>query len=243
MLILKFDSLSNTNSMLMDLSKKNAKSWTAVWTGNQIHGRGYAGNQWNSEPNQNIALSFLLRLELSYEELIYFNQWVCYEVFRYVSRFSSDVYVKWPNDVILGDKKICGILIETYKEKDCLNCIVGVGLNVNQKDFEGLPNASSMAVELNKEFILDEVVTDLLSGFQNSFHLIEAQRWDVIFNNYNSKLYGREQLNLFKKGDSIFEGTIKGVNKEGSLLVENKESQLLESYKNKEIEFIYSSYQ
>ncbi|MDD3771274.1 MAG: biotin--[acetyl-CoA-carboxylase] ligase [Weeksellaceae bacterium] len=239
MLILKFDTLPNTNSILLELSKKNAKSWTAVWTANQTKGRGYTGNQWVSEPEKNIALSFLIRSGLQYEELVFFNQWVCHGVCQYISRFSENVYVKWPNDVILNDKKICGILIETYKEKDSLNCIIGVGLNVNQKDFSLYPNASSLINELQKEFNLEKVVSDLLSDLKQSFSQIENKNWEEIFTQYNEKLYGRGEVSQFKKGKEIFEGIIKGVDEEGRLLVEKKENQSLYSFKNKEVEFIY----
>ncbi|MFV0505017.1 MAG: biotin--[acetyl-CoA-carboxylase] ligase, partial [Lachnospirales bacterium] len=99
--IYKYDSLSSTNSELMELSKKNAKSWTVVWTSHQTQGKGYSGNHWESEKDKNLAVSILIKSKIDYFELIYLNQWVCNVLYRYLHQFSDDVSVKWPNDIIL----------------------------------------------------------------------------------------------------------------------------------------------
>ena len=85
--IYHFESVPSTNLKLMELSKKNAKSWTAISTFNQTAGKGYSGNQWISESGKNLALSVLIVNELSYSDLIYFNQWLCNSVAEYLKAF------------------------------------------------------------------------------------------------------------------------------------------------------------
>lgn len=236
--IIKYESVSSTNSVLLDMSKKNAKSWTVIWTTNQTQGRGYSGNEWNAEPNKNLAVSILISCDLSYSELIYFNQWICNVLFEVLTVYSPEVYIKWPNDLIINNKKVGGVLIETHKSKNELNIITGIGLNVNQFDFNDLPKASSLFNETQIIFSLDEILAELLTKLQNSYNLIQEKQWDHISNIYNSHLFKRNLMSSFKKEGEIFYGKIKEVNTFGQLLVELKNGEI-KPFNHKELELIY----
>lgn len=233
-----YDSLSSTNTVLMEMSKKSAKSWTVVWTDHQTHGKGYAGNSWTSEKGKNLAVSVLICNDLSYNELIYFNQWVCNCIKEFLSEFSDEVYVKWPNDIIIKDKKVCGILIETHKTDNQLNIIVGVGLNVNQSNFENLPKAGSLATQTNQIYKIKEILSGLLTKLESSYHLIENKEWNLILDAYNSNLFRKDKISVFKIGNEIFNGIIQSVDESGLLHVK-LENDEIKSFKNKEIELIY----
>ncbi len=237
--IFRYQTLSSTNSELLDLSKKNAKSWTVVWTSHQTSGKGYAGNVWQSEKDENLAVSVLVCTKLEYAELVYFNQWVCNVLVGFLRGFSADVAVKWPNDIIMKNKKICGVLIETHKAGNELNIIVGIGLNVNQTNFQSLPKAGSLATQLDQKFDLEEILSGLLTNLENSYSQIDNKEWEIILAEYNLNLFRKNQLSTFIENNQAFDGVILNVDKQGLLWINKLDSEEIKSYQHKEIELIY----
>lgn len=233
-----FESVPSTNTTLLDLSKKGAKSWTVCWTSDQTGGRGYAGNKWRIDKNQNLAVSILIKNELSRSELIYFNQWACNVVHQYLSQLSDRVFIKWPNDIIVFNKKVCGILIETHKADNQLNIITGIGLNINQKDYAGLPKAGSLFTQTGSEYDIQEILSGLLTELEESYHLIENKEWNLIANHYNNHLFRKDEVSSFKSKDKVFNGIIRSVDDFGRLIVE-LEDGALKAYQHKEIELLY----
>ena len=236
--ILKYKSVSSTNTILLDLSKKNAKSWTVVWTSEQTDGRGYTGNRWVSEPGKNIAVSVLIKCELKYAELIYFNKWVCNVLYEVLTGYSDEVFVKWPNDIILKNKKVGGVLIETHKASSELNIVTGIGLNVNQINFKSFPNASSLAIQTERKYNLEEILADLLTKMEKTYDLIETKKWNQISEAYNTHLFRRNKVSLFKKEGTVFEGEILEVNEFGQLKVLLNDATV-KVFNHKEIELVY----
>lgn len=234
----KFESIPSTNSALVEFSKKNAKSWTVFWTPNQTKGRGYNGNQWLINPNENLAVSILIKSELTYQDLIFFNQWVSNVVHEMISQYSPDVFVKWPNDIILKDKKICGILIETHKSGNELNIIVGLGININQTQFGNISKAGSLTSLLHQKFEIEEILSALLTKMKDSFHLIQNKNWSIIHSQYNKNLYRKGMIAKFKLKEEEWEGIIQGVDENG-LLILQFENQNIQKFQHKEIELIY----
>lgn len=236
--ILHYDSLSSTNAVLLEMSKKSAKSWTVVWTADQTQGKGYAGNQWNSEKNKNLAVSLLIVSDLNYNSLIYFNQWVCNCVCEFLNKYSDEVYVKWPNDIIIKNKKVCGILIETHKSDNQLNIIIGIGLNINQTNFENLPKAGSLSTQTEQNYVIEEILSGLLTKLENEYGQIENQNWKSIIANYNSKLFRKGKISVFKKENELLNGIIQKVDELGLLKVKLENNEI-KSFKHKEIELMY----
>lgn len=233
-----FETLPSTNTALLEMSKKGAKSWTAVWTKNQTRGRGYTGNRWETEKDKNIALSILITNDLNYQELIYFNQWVCNSICSFLSKQHKETYVKWPNDIIIKNKKVGGILIETHKFDNQLNIITGIGINVNQTEFPGLSKAGSLATANNQFYDIDEILSGILTKLEDSYFQIQNKEWNSILENYNSKLFLKDQPSLFKVENQFFQGTIQQVDEWGLLHVK-VEDGIVKSFKNKEIQMIY----
>lgn len=234
----KFDTIPSTNSALMDFSKKNAKSWTVFWTSNQTNGRGYSGNHWESNKDQNLAVSVLIKTELTYQELIYFNQWISNVVRKVISSYVPSAFVKWPNDIIAETKKVSGILVETYKHENQMNIVVGVGVNVNQTHFGELSKAGSLASITGQNYILEEILSDFLTEMQDSFVQIELKQWEYIQNTYLTHLFRKDVPSEFLKNQEIFSGIIRGVDSSGLLLVELSNGEL-KTFQHKEVELIY----
>lgn len=231
-------SVPSTNSALLEMSKKSAKSWVVCWTDNQTQGRGYAGNKWNSNKGDNLAVSFLIKSKLSHPEMIYFNQWLCNVVCHFLSEFSNEVFVKWPNDIIIGNKKVCGILIETYKSDNQLNIISGMGLNINQNEFPELPKAGSLFTQNGEKYNIEEILSGLLTNLENSYPQIENEEWEKISLSYNQNLFRKNLLSKFIQNKNEFEGFIRGVNDNGQLIIENTNGET-ECFQHKEIELVY----
>ncbi|MET3732105.1 biotin--[acetyl-CoA-carboxylase] ligase [Moheibacter stercoris] len=234
----KFDTIPSTNSALMDFSKKNAKSWTVFWTSNQTNGRGYSGNHWESNQDQNLAVSVLIKTELTYQELIYFNQWISNVVRKVISSYVPSAFVKWPNDIIAETKKVSGILVETYKHENQMNIVVGVGINVNQTHFGELSKAGSLASITGKNYDIEEILSDFLTEMQASFVQIEQKQWEYIQNTYLTHLFRKDVPSEFLKNQEIFSGIIRGVDSSGLLLVELSNREL-KTFQHKEVELIY----
>jgi BirA family transcriptional regulator, biotin operon repressor / biotin---[acetyl-CoA-carboxylase] ligase len=237
MYLISFDSLPSTNDFLMEMSKKDANSWTVIHAKNQTKGKGYAGNEWKVVEGENLTFSFLLKTNYTFQELIYFNQWVSNVICSFLKQFHSKSNVKWPNDIILNDKKICGILIENHRSEGIMNSIIGIGINVNQTDFNHLPKATSLKVVTDTSYDIEAVLTDLMLYFEKMFPILERKEFDLIHKAYLNHLFRKDEISQFKLNDEIIDGIIRDVNEAGNLMIEI-DGQIRE-FKHKEIELLF----
>lgn len=169
MFIIK-DTLPSTSSYLAGIAA-DAPHGTVVMAREQTAGRGQRGNSWEAEPGCNITLSLLLRPEgLHPARQFVISQAVSLAIADLVSHFvAAPVSIKWPNDIYVDDRKICGILIEnTITGTSIDRTIVGIGLNVNQTEFRSdAPNPVSMRqlmpkMEFDVESLARAMVSDIL---------------------------------------------------------------------------------
>lgn len=220
MKIISFENLPNTNDYLSDLSKKDAKSWTVIHAFNQTSGRGYAGNEWKIVPNENLTFSLLIKSNLDYMELIYLNQWIANSIYKSLSTYSEGFEIKWPNDIILNSKKVCGILIENSKQQQIMNSIIGIGLNLNQTDFNHLPKASSLANETARTYDIMTILNEIVDTFMQEYHLIEDRKFNEISDFYNQHLFRKDVISEFIEKQEHKKGIIREATNKGSLIVE-----------------------
>ncbi len=158
------DSCQSTNTLLTSLP--DAPHGYVIVTKAQTAGRGQRGNSWEAEPGQNLTFSMLLRPQrISARRQFELSMLVSLAIVNVLDRYVENVAIKWPNDIYVGDKKICGILIEnTLSDSLLARSIVGVGLNVNQKRFlSDAPNPVSLAQLTNTEYNLTELMQQLAS--------------------------------------------------------------------------------
>ncbi|MDE5927427.1 MAG: biotin--[acetyl-CoA-carboxylase] ligase, partial [Duncaniella sp.] len=166
MFIIK-DTLPSTSSYLAGIAA-DAPHGTVVMAREQTAGRGQRGNSWEAEPGCNITLSLLLRPEgLHPARQFVISQAVSLAIADLVSHFvAAPVSIKWPNDIYVDDRKICGILIEnTITGTSIDRTIVGIGLNVNQTEFRSdAPNPVSMRQLMPKiEFAVASLARAMVS--------------------------------------------------------------------------------
>lgn len=237
MYLISFDSLPNTNEFLVELSKKDANSWTVIHAKNQTKGKGYAGNEWKVVAGENLTFSFLLKTDYSFQELIYFNEWISNVICLFLKQFYPKSNVKWPNDIILNDKKVCGILIENHRSNGVMNSVIGIGLNVNQTDFNHFPKATSIKRVTDKEYDIEEILADLMHSFEAEYSDLEQKNFEKIHQTYLDNLFRKDEISKFKLDGIEVDGVIRDVNEAGNLLIEIKDD--LREFKHKEIELLF----
>jgi BirA family biotin operon repressor/biotin-[acetyl-CoA-carboxylase] ligase len=173
---------TSTNTLAAELSQAGeAAEGTVVITHHQTAGRGQRGNTWQSGKGLNLTLSIVLQPTfLSAIRQFQLNKAVALAVRDVVSKYTDEaVCVKWPNDIMIGDKKVCGILIENQLTGDKLGrSIVGIGLNVNQSDFES-PLASSVSLHSGKSIDLPQMFEELLQSLEWRYLQVRSQESGV----------------------------------------------------------------
>tara|TARA_B110000211_G_C13865040_1_gene458272 strand:- start:7 stop:558 length:552 start_codon:yes stop_codon:yes gene_type:complete len=136
-----------------------------------------------------------------------------------------NVYVKWPNDIMSGDKKVCGVLIENMFKGSSLHAsIIGIGLNVNQEKFQNLPRASSMFQISGTTYDLDDVLSICLDYIRQKLELLTHSEEQIIML-YEAFLYRNGKISTFESNGSLFTGIIRGVNLQGLLKVQLEDNQ------------------
>ena len=148
--------------------------------------------------------------------------------------------VKWPNDILSEQKKICGILIENVIKLDQLEAsIIGIGLNVNQTHFKNLPYASSLKNLMGQLFSVDELLDSITKNLKWYFKFLEAKKYHIIKNEYESILFRRYKPSTFKlKSGEVITGIIQNINDDGSLRI-LLEDEIIKDYELKEIKLLY----
>jgi len=241
--IRKLNATDSTNSYLKELAKKlTLQNFTTVVTKNQTSGRGQVDNEWVSENGKNLLFStFTIINDLKISQQKYLNFAVSLAVFNTLKNFKiPKLSIKWPNDIMSADKKICGILIENVlKNQTIYSSVIGIGLNVNQTIFsDDLPNATSLKKILKKELDLDILLDSVLKNLKETISLLNQQKYTILENNYLHVLYKKNIPTLFKNNnrDVLFMGIIKSISKDGKLQI-LLENETLQEFGIKEISF------
>ncbi len=195
----------------------------------QEQGRGRQQKTWESEPDKNLLFSVLLYPQIQPSRQFHVCRQVSVAVAEFVKETFSikNVYIKWPNDIYINDKKLVGILIEHFLNQEIINySIVGIGININQTSFSAiLPNPTSICLETGKtysvEFCLEKVMDKIKQMIECPVGLLEKQyinylyKYDV-FSNYIIPKTSQEPLLL----------KITGVDEMGLLQLEDKDNRL-----------------
>ena len=246
--IIKLDAINSTNEYLKNIIQKNkSKNTQVVYTFNQTEGKGQRGKVWNSQPEKNIALSIVffpkkIKVDLQFILIMHFSLFILNTL---KSLRVPNLKIKWPNDIMSGNTKICGILNETkVKGSFIKSFIIGFGINVNQENFADLPNASSLKLINNIDYDLDGIVFLIFQNLKKHDYLTNALK--EFSDNEFQKLNHQYHLNLYKKGEfvqfisyekEIFCAKILEVNKKGVIKVQ-KEDKTIVVYNFQEIKMI-----
>lgn len=237
--IIYLPEISSTNTYLKELeNKRELAEGTAVYTDFQTAGRGQKGNTWESERGKNLSFSIIIHpthVEITKQFII--SQLISLAIKEVLEEYTSDVSIKWPNDIYCGNKKMVGILIENeLTEEGIANSILGVGININQVQFlSDAPNPISLKqltkIEHDRLEILKKIQTLFVSLYNNSTS-------SEISLAYKNALYRKSGFHKYATIDGdLFSAKIKDVEDEGFLVLELASGEK-RSFAFKEVKYI-----
>ena len=240
--IIKLDAISSTNDWLKEKYDKNScLDGDLIWVNEQTMGRGQNSNKWLSEAGKNLTFSFFKVLKsLKVNDQFIINCSVSTAIIDALKKIHvPNLSLKWPNDILSDDKKICGILIENYIKGDAIvGSIIGIGLNINQTDFNNIKSASSVLNQTGKEFDLEFVLNLLLNSFMESFKFCKSESKEYLIRKYEKLLFAKNRLSKFEVNDQTFNATIIGIDLDGKLVLQNEKKEIL-VFSNSAIKMIY----
>jgi len=235
------EEVDSTNDYLLSLLGKRPPEGTSVITYNQTKGRGQRGNSWFSEPQKNITLSLLLYPNsLETNRLFDLHRIFSLALIQTIKTLTPlTPKIKWPNDILIGTKKIAGILIENFIEHNFIQtCVAGIGLNVNQEIFpETLRYSStSLLIEGGETLPLIKVEEELYSSIEKYYLIWKGSKRSMLEFEYLQNLYRYQEPALYINGENMFEAELTGIRNDGAaaLKIGNK----LEYFNFKEIIFV-----
>lgn len=241
--LIKVNAINSTNSFAREMFRENPKMpASCIVAKKQLQGRGQRGTIWESEGGQNLTFSVVYpKPGISPGHQFLLSALVATTILQALETYNlPKLRVKWPNDILSANNKIGGILIENViTEGKVVASIIGVGLNVNQTDFSGLPLAGSMSSVSGKKYDTDEVLSSILKNIEKELALISDMRSEEILAAYKKHLFRMQVPSTFQLPDnSYFSGMIVDVFLSGKLLVKT-EDDLLKEFDLKEIKLCY----
>ncbi len=221
------DEVDSTNSVLLT-SKEFAQNGTVILAEHQSKGRGRKNREWLSSPGQNLTFSILLKRDLKESKINMINLGAAISVAQAIENlYQLNVELKWPNDVLIGKKKIAGILIEsTSKGNKISKLVVGIGINVNQPNFPGkfdIP-PTSVRKEFHSLVSREKLLSEVLNNFESI--LDEAKEdYKKILNDWRSrcKMIG-EKVKVVDEEKTRF-GLFEDIDDDGFLILKQGEKR------------------
>ena len=229
--ILRFDALPSTNTEALNQAKRGANEGLCVVAKHQTEGRGRHGRVWISPANAGLYFSIVLRpkLEMRFLPLLTLMSAVAvFDVLQELYGLKPDI--KWANDVLVNDKKICGILAETVETKLGLAIVVGIGINLQTANFppELWEIATSIEAETeqtpNLENLLQTLTQKLASYYQILHSENGAKQIRQEWTRRSTYAFGRE-VSVILENEMIF-GTTRGIEQNGALRVETDSGEM-----------------
>lgn len=225
-----------------DLIREQNHNLSLIWVDEQTKGRGQRGNSWESEVEKNLTFSVMTHpIFLAAENQFIISKAVSLAIVDTLLVYGINAKIKWPNDIYVNNKKICGILIECDVSGNGMlqRTVIGVGININQKIFKSeAPNPTSMVLEKSCEFSREEILEVFSRNFENLYMMIPENLITPIHNRYFDSLYRNDNnYYTFKDKDGLFEAKICSITRYGALVLRDKQSVERE-YQFKEVEWI-----
>ncbi len=241
--IIKLNATNSTNDYLKDLIRKQfVDNFTVVVANSQEKGRGQRDAEWFSESGKNLTFSVLVRdLVVNPYDLFDLNIAVAISVFETLNVLTrKKIAVKWPNDIMADNKKIAGILIENaIQQSGEIYSVIGIGLNVNQINFNEIKSVTSLKLLDKIDFNLDKVLNILLENLLQNISLVRSKKSNLLWKKYSFNLFKKEIPTTFEdESHQKFMGIIKGVSSNGKLQVLLEDNSIKE-FGLKEIKMLY----
>ncbi len=233
--IIRLESVDSTNNYTANRARENdLRHGAVILAVEQTAGKGQMGAHWQSDAGLNLTFSvFLNNVNLSVQRQFLLTKIVSLSLVDLLGKWGVSAKIKWPNDIYVNERKIAGVLIENVIHgKTITRSIIGIGLNVNQKNFGDL-HATSLSLEKKMHFSIDEVLFSFIAAFNKRLKELEAKS---THEDYHDLLYLLNEKRKFEDSEGAFEGIIQGIAENGRLIV-YRDGELQE-FNLKEIKFL-----
>ena len=219
------EKVDSTNNYAMGMVQNGeAKSGTGVFAKEQTAGKGRRGKTWNSKSSENIILTVTVQMQwLPVQHQFQLSVAVALGCLDFFSRYiKENIKIKWPNDIFINDRKAGGILIENAIKGSLWQwAIIGLGLNINQEDFDEKIKAVSLKQITGLNYDVIELAVELLETVIKRINQLKAGEFDNLLYEYNENLFCRDKTAKLKKGNIVFKTKIKKVNSFGELITKD----------------------
>ncbi|KQC32905.1 hypothetical protein AAU57_05920 [Nonlabens sp. YIK11] len=233
--LVKIHATESTNEDLkVRFRESEPPQLTTLYTNHQMAGKGQMGAKWLSEPRKNLTFSILISDLLDGLTDFEINKWVAVTVVEWLrQKLQIQAVIKWPNDILSVNHKLGGILIENILQNGKRQAtIIGIGLNINQTDFQELPKAISLKQITGKSWDLEGLLIDFMTFLENS---IQSPQESI--DRYESLLFKLGRKTTFQCQNEVFEALVQGVTPDGKLRLSVKGTE--KTYGLKEVFWIY----
>ncbi len=242
--IYRFGKIDSTNTRALKLGDEGFPEGTVVVADEQDSGRGRFGRKWEAEPLSNLLFSILLRPGFLKRDEVFILTFAAAVAVAEALEKTAGVAaeLKWPNDVLLDSKKVCGILLESSFEGNSLSHVVlGIGLNVNQTAFpeEIKERATSLALVTARKFDRDELLLMVLGNFASLYGTLMSGDLYPVMKKWRERMRMIGRKVTLTVADKTFEGVIDDVTDDGSLVLRMPSG--LRKFTAGEISFSYSN--
>ncbi|MGB0431402.1 MAG: biotin--[acetyl-CoA-carboxylase] ligase [Bacteroidia bacterium] len=215
-------SVDSTNNYLRNLDFTKLPNGYCVLANQQLSGKGQRGKVWKTNAGENLTFSFFLKnADIPPSDQFKLLQLISLSVLNTVQKLTGAVAkIKWPNDIMVGNQKIAGILIENFIQSGTLNSVIGIGLNVNQKQFENYsPQATSLSSLSGYDFNLKMVLSFFEHEFLKLFDKLTPAFGQLDYQ-YRNQLYALGEMHAFEtsKGKYMVSEVI-GIDRFGRLII------------------------
>lgn len=241
MTIIDLAETASTNTWLRE--RPDTPHATVVAARSQTAGRGQRGNTWESEPGANLTFSILVRpTAIPPARQMAISRATALAIARWLDRYvpaDAEVAVKWPNDIYVGDRKICGILIEHVLSAGAIErTVIGAGININQKQFlSDAPNPVSLTQLTGKSYPLDGMLAEVAGDIIGLVEKENDNGGTLTADEYQSRLWRRDGYHPFRDAGGEFRARIVSVAPDGMLTLQRTDGTL-STYAFKEVSFI-----
>mgnify|MGYP004449352367 CR=1 FL=1 len=230
------DETESTNTYISKVEGTNV----VVSTDYQTAGRGQGDNHWDSERGKNLLFSLKISpTTIPVKRQFLLSMVGALAVKGALDKYTDGITLKWPNDIYWNDKKISGTLIQTtISGKNLQDCIFGVGLNLNQKEFaDGGPNPVSLYQIIGREIPRHTMLDEILLQFESYYNELINDGETGIIKSYHDALYRKEGFYDYQDAKGTFKAEIVQVKRNGHIVLRDTEG-ILRQYELKDIKFV-----
>lgn len=233
--VLYFDTIDSTNTKAQELAEKGYPSGTLVVADKQESGKGRRGRSWVSPSGTGIFMTLMIKPDINPNNASMLTLVAALAVAKAITSVTGEeAMIKWPNDIVVNSKKVCGILTEMNAQFDYINhIVVGIGINVHNESFpeEISQMASSLMIEAGgKRFHRAQIIAETMSYFEQYYDtFLKTQDLSALVRDYDKLLVNRNKSVRVLDPKEPFDGKAMGITPKGELIVDTWESRKLVS--------------